>query len=731
MRIFSFLREPAPRFLLCGTLCGLPFWAAPLPLSGQFPGEFVGRVVDAVSGAGIFGARVFLSDGAIRGATNPEGQIHLRGLEPGIVQLSVEALGYRRAEFSIRILNGSVTHLQMPLHPEALTLEGLEARTSHPGGRAFDEAAIRDSGARTLGDFLSAVPGVVVRRRGPGGPEEISLRGGESDQVLILIDGVPFADPLGGGADLSSVSLSGVGRIEILPGAQTARFGSGALSGVVLISTARTLTSPFEGRIEAGSLGEKGVAFHGGKAFSRSGIPSALLSAGISGGTAEGSFPFRHDAFLGGGEARRTNADWADQSVFATLATAKPGPHSGHLRVSMDRGERGIPGKSFAPSDSARQDRSRVSLAGGWEWEMEGQVLLLSVHHLRQEVHLADPAPPLGPPFDTRTALVASGIEGEFGRGVSRAGFGRWAIGASLRSWQIDSDQLSGPGQVDRIDGSVHFRLDGTGLDLPAGATPAFAVRAHRDGATGDWLAAHDLSLGLALGPLSLHTAHRSGFSPPSPGDLFFREGVGIAPNPELRAERIPSEFEAGFSLLRAGENLELQLSGEAFIGAVRDMIVWMPDFRFVWRPGNVDVHRRGATLRGDLALRPWGVRMGGHWTHTRATYDRGDAGGSQVAYRPRHTAGASLGWAGRGLRTELRARYTGLRYPVPAPINALDPFWNVEGTVGFTGTLGGWEFSPLLRVDRLLDDRSPFIHAFPEPGRTLRFELRVRRGSG
>ena len=71
-------------------------------------------------------------------------------------------------------------------------------------------------------------------------------------------------------------------------------------------------------------------------------------------------------------------------------------------------------------------------------------------------------------------------------------------------------------------------------------------------------------------------------------------------------------------------------------------------------------------------------------------------------------------------------ARYTGVRYPFPARANRLEPFWTLDGGVRHHLAAGGWWLTPSVRVERLLDARASLIHGFPEPGRTVRFQLRA-----
>ncbi len=112
---------------------------------------------------------------------------------------------------------------------------------------------IDNAPARSLPELLSYVSGVDIRQRGIGGAQaDINIRGGTFDQTLILINGVPLADPQTG-HHIMNLPLSNfdIERIEILKGAGARIFGQNAFAGVVNIVT-KTPNQGFEGNIGAG-----------------------------------------------------------------------------------------------------------------------------------------------------------------------------------------------------------------------------------------------------------------------------------------------------------------------------------------------------------------------------------------------------------------------------------------------------------------------------------------------
>ncbi len=92
------------------------------------------------------------------------------------------------------------------------------------------------SGARTLGEALRVHPGARINTDVTG-IQTIQLGGFSGEHVLVLIDGMRPAGTKNGSFDLSRISAQDIERIEILKGAASARYGAGALGGVINIIT--------------------------------------------------------------------------------------------------------------------------------------------------------------------------------------------------------------------------------------------------------------------------------------------------------------------------------------------------------------------------------------------------------------------------------------------------------------------------------------------------------------
>lgn len=105
----------------------------------------------------------------------------------------------------------------------------------------IDAATLKKTQAVVVSDLLSRTPGVsVTRNGGVGGSTQLRIRGAETDQTVVLIDGVKLNDPssTGGGYNFATLLAGNLSRIEVLRGSQSTLWGSQAIGGVVNLLTA-------------------------------------------------------------------------------------------------------------------------------------------------------------------------------------------------------------------------------------------------------------------------------------------------------------------------------------------------------------------------------------------------------------------------------------------------------------------------------------------------------------
>jgi vitamin B12 transporter len=114
----------------------------------------------------------------------------------------------------------------------------------------------------SVGELLANQSGIYVvgANQTPGSTQSLFLRGANSNQVAIMIDGARVTDPSSPNAsiDVNELSLTDVERIEIIRGSHSSLYGGSAVGGVINIITKKNQGKGFHGNadLQAGTFGK-------------------------------------------------------------------------------------------------------------------------------------------------------------------------------------------------------------------------------------------------------------------------------------------------------------------------------------------------------------------------------------------------------------------------------------------------------------------------------------------
>lgn len=217
----------------------------------------------------------------------------------------------------------------------------------------FTAEEIAARGLRTVHDLLREVPSLNVVQAGSWGSQtSVFLRGGNSNHLLVLLDGVPVNSPTTAAFNWTHLSLDNVERVEVVSGPQSTLYGSEALAGVVNIitRTGRESPSTVRGMVRTGK--DEWFEEHLGLTTS---VEGAAVSLGLSRLDVEGPFP--HDRY--GTTTLSAKADFLATgtqrlTLFTRLHTA-------------DKDLPAVPGRFGDPNQEQSDDFRQVGVA----WELE------------------------------------------------------------------------------------------------------------------------------------------------------------------------------------------------------------------------------------------------------------------------------------------------------------------------------------------------------------------------
>ena len=461
---------------------------------------------------------------------------------------------------------------------------------------ASSSATVVDAGrfegeARAVAEIVASSPGVSVRDQGGLGQlATVSIRGASSDGVLVLLDGLPLNTAAGGGVDLSRIPRHWVSSIEVVRGPEGARWGAGALGGVLdVITRPAGAGRGWSALAGAGSFGTftAGVdAAGGGDGW---GAVAALSLDGSGGG-----FPYAYDALPsapGGVITRtRTHNDAASGGLLAKgFLSADGGRWDGLVQISG--GERSIPGDPYqdaAPLVDRQRDGRVAAVVRHARPGPLGSLVSASLSARADGLDLDATSPS----FATRQRGLAAALRAE---ASGAAGETPWALGASGGGERLEATGLGDPRARAELAAWAYADAPLAGGRLRL----APALRAESIGPFAGLSGRLGMTLALG-GPFSLRGGAGRTFRAPSFSELYLEQAL-LRPNPALR----PETAVGGDVALLAQGALGLASAG-AFASLYDDLVVYVPVSFQAYAPRN-DAR---AVVRGvelELASAPLG----------------------------------------------------------------------------------------------------------------------------
>lgn len=137
-------------------------------------------------------------------------------------------------------------------------------------------------------DLLRRVPGVQVSQTGGRGSlPGVHIRGTQSAQSLVLVDGQRIGSSTSGDSNLQHINIEQVERVEVLRGSRSVIYGSDAIGGVIQIFTRRGGEQGLQPRLHMGfgsnQTWERSLGLSGGDERTRFNLGASLdETAGIN-----------------------------------------------------------------------------------------------------------------------------------------------------------------------------------------------------------------------------------------------------------------------------------------------------------------------------------------------------------------------------------------------------------------------------------------------------------------
>lgn len=635
----------------------------------------------------------------------------------------------------------------LPPHPpqqQVIVVRG-KALPDPASARAYDVQTIDrkqlvNAPSHQIEDILQQIPGLQLFRRSDAtsahptsqGVTLRALGGNASSRALVVLDGVPQADPFGGWIDWPAYDPASLEQVRVTRGGGTVPYGPGALAGVIDMTSRNDAGG--EGSIEAGSR----------NSVEASGYAGADAGGGVltlSGRTG------RSDGFTPITAATRGPVDRPAPYDEASLRTrwVTPVASDAELQLSglafVDSRNRGVP---FTANRTRGLDASaRIVGHGNLQWSAlvygqwrnfrSGFASVTADRSSASRASLQDSVPSAGygASVEVRPSLgpdlqVRIGADARFTDGESREFYSYASGEPTRRRIAGGSSQTEGLfTEASVVRGPLTFsagaRLDhwqianGKLLEwlLATGSSTRNDYYPTREG----WLpTARAGAVFHVEQELSIRSAAYLGWRLPTLNELLrpFRAGAdATAANPLLKPERLAGA-EVGVEYARDG--LSASLTG--FVNRLSDAIANVtlapgpgvfPGVGFVsglyqQRENVSAINVRGIEASAEATRGPWSLRLGASLTdaHVSASGAAAHLDGLRPAQTPQLVLTGAAGWDSGGASIVLQVRRIGSQFEDDLNQRQIRPATVVNGFLSWPLSK---HFQLIARGENLLDE--------------------------
>ncbi len=235
--------------------------------------------------------------------------------------------------------------------------------------------------ALTLSNVLNNEPGIFMGSDGPWATN-VNIRGLGESRLVILIDGNRVETATDLTASLSMIDVNDIERVEVIKGAQSSLYGTGAMGGIVNIITKNGKFAP--------------EPYLSGNIISGFASANTFLSNYADIGAGSGKWNIRlSGAYSDAGDTRTPEGNLPNSQFTMKNFAAKIGikPFANHLlRLQYQRNwsnDVGIPGGAAfsATAEASYTDISRDLLNASYEiTHMSGKLSSLKLSYFRQDI---------------------------------------------------------------------------------------------------------------------------------------------------------------------------------------------------------------------------------------------------------------------------------------------------------------------------------------------------------
>ncbi len=523
----------------------------------------------------------------------------------------------------------------------------------------LDQARIEQSQAQNIADLLSSEAGInIAANGGPGKITSLFLRGANSGQTVVLIDGVRVGAVTNGSFDWGKMSTLNVERIEIVRGPQSTLYGADAMGGVIQI-----FTKQGKGKNKTTIEAEYSSAY-----------ADQSVRLQTQGASASGlSYALAAESRTSDGFSVAANGTEADAYKLAS--------YSANIAMPVGKGDVQV---------IARHHKANNDLDGGFPF---GDVLNFT-NDATQDVLTVKGSYAFRDSWDSSLQISQSTDKSVGSDPVNAGNNSDFKTTIAQLTWQnhIDLGALSFLAGIDvhKDSGvSASAALDNAMTQQAAFSSVLWSkgsldlngsVRVDQNSVSADKTT---YKVGVAHHPLNglkLFANYGTGFKAPSINDLYWPTTAFSAGNSDLKPEESKG-WDAGIEFAHEAETVRSNIAAVWFDQRFTNLIEWAETSPWFWQPSNVaGATTKGLELTGSVNYEAAFIRA--NWTWLDA---KNDADGSQLARRAKESGSLTVGGDVAGLHAEAQVNFTGSRFSGASETQLMDAYVITDLRLAYT----------------------------------------------
>ena len=574
----------------------------------------------------------------------------------------------------------------------------------------IDSATLQQYQLQSMANLLSQQTPVFIKSYGFNGLATLNFRGSSAAQSQVLWNGVPIQNAALGIADVSTLPVLFMNKVNIVYGGSAALWGSGNVGGALLLENNAPVFD---------SIG-KSLSLSGGMgSFSQysGGLKGSIsrkrwyFSANVFAQTALDNFSYTNSS---GAKVNMANSKLQSNAALLQAAYKISAQNVISLTAWYQQYDRQIPPALFETYSDKREIDGSLRLLADWHKKTDNNEWYAKSSFMGDEMNYSYEAVALHWDYITYQYYQEVGWKKQFHQ------YGQLLLFTPLQIAWITQPDSNKSKQQDKVAlaGAYDFKHFNNRLDVAVN-TRAELINEQSDTTNSKYIFLPGADASFAVTEwLGIRINAQRTYRTPTLNELYYYPGG----NATLKPEQGWNE-DAGYTVKFKLGKFSLYHDLSVYNRNIHDWIIWLGGA--VWTPHNIaEVHSRGVETENKLVYTTgnWKIHIGANTSYVLATtvtsyiYNDGSVG-KQIPYTPRYNGQVNIGFSYKRFYFNYNHTYTGYRFITSDESSYILPYQTGNVQLMYNTSIGGHSLQFIGQCNNIWNEQYQVVSDRPMPG--------------